>query len=485
VSRGAGPFGGTQLVPREEMQQVSFWIDTLCVPIGDKYRAHRKSAIRKMGDIYDKADRVLVLDSLIQEIPRSSGIIDKFVRIHVSKWHHRLWTLQEAQLAGSLFFQFLDGAETFQDMAWPERHFDHRDVMQICSPVRLNCATKLEEFYRMFRVSTRTEEISKRMIAGARYVRNRDTTRSEDEPLCVATILNLDPGPLLALDTMEERMERFYDLVGSFDPRIIFNDHSRLKRDGYRWAPGSFRLQLPDLITMREGGRDELDPVALFPNGGGLPVEFPGFELDKVGAHLGPSVFVVPRTDTVPWIQQSSTSPEPWWKQWYKLELKPDAEGRYPTWNPTLRYAVVMYTDLHPQFVPTPSILGTIEALQQGPPGTDTSCTVTGMGIGQALMQSMASPQPRNWLPIHKIPQRIAIRNICGATVDMPAQETLIDAKRRLEPRLREEIHADPTNVQRMADQKEFLRLTQEHLSQETYPILATVYSPEQKWTIR
>jgi hypothetical protein len=66
VSRGAGPSGGTQLVPREEkQQQVSFWINTLCAPIGDKYRAHRKSAIRKMGGIYGKVDRVLVLDSLI------------------------------------------------------------------------------------------------------------------------------------------------------------------------------------------------------------------------------------------------------------------------------------------------------------------------------------------------------------------------------------------------------------------------------------
>ena len=73
VSRGAGPSGGTQLVPREEekqqqqqqQQQVSFWINTLCAPIGDKYRAHRKSAIRKMGGIYGKADQVLVLDSLI------------------------------------------------------------------------------------------------------------------------------------------------------------------------------------------------------------------------------------------------------------------------------------------------------------------------------------------------------------------------------------------------------------------------------------
>ena len=46
----------------------------------------------------------------------------------------------------------------------------------------------------------------------------------------------------------------------------------------------------------------------------------------------------------------------------------------------------------------------------------------------------------------------------------MPAWEALIDAKTRLEPYLREEIHADPTSVKWMADQKE-LQLTQEHLS--------------------
>lgn len=51
----AGLPGGVQLV-RMEQQQVGFWMDTLCVSIGDKYRAHRKSAIRKMGDIYEKAD---------------------------------------------------------------------------------------------------------------------------------------------------------------------------------------------------------------------------------------------------------------------------------------------------------------------------------------------------------------------------------------------------------------------------------------------
>jgi hypothetical protein len=56
VIGGAGPPGGVQLVRMEQQQQVGFWMDTLYVPIGDKYRAHRKSAIRKMGDIYEKAD---------------------------------------------------------------------------------------------------------------------------------------------------------------------------------------------------------------------------------------------------------------------------------------------------------------------------------------------------------------------------------------------------------------------------------------------
>jgi hypothetical protein len=66
VSGSAGLLG-VQLVRMEELQQqqVGFWMDTLYVPIGDKYRAHRKSAIRRMGEMYEKADRVLVLDSLI------------------------------------------------------------------------------------------------------------------------------------------------------------------------------------------------------------------------------------------------------------------------------------------------------------------------------------------------------------------------------------------------------------------------------------
>ena len=78
------------------------------------------------------------------------------------------------------------------------------------------------------------------------------------------------------------------------------------------------------------------------------------------------------------------------------------------------------------------------------------SPTATGMGMVWASMEPLASPRPRRWLPTHTIPQRIAIRYLCGATMAMAAQEALVDAKTRLE-----------------------------------YPIWATVYSREQKWTIR
>ena len=62
----------------------------------------------------------------------------------------------------------------------------------------------------------------------------------------------------------------------------------------------------------------------------------------------------------------------------------------------------------------------------------------------------------------------------------MPAREALIDAKHGWNLTCARKIHAEPTSVKWMADQKEPLQLTQEHFPQEMYPIWATVYSREQ-----
>jgi hypothetical protein len=470
-------------------------MDTLCVPIEEHHKNLRKVAIRMMREIYGKADRVLVLDSFVQGIPRSSDIIQKFTRIHLSNWHHRLWTLQEGQLTGSLFFQFQDGAQTFQDMAYPERNLRPTDVQQICSSIRFNCTTQLEAFYRLFRVLTESTEISKRMEICAKYVRTRTTTRIKDEALCVATILNLDPGPLLSgIDSEKNRMERFYDLIGSFDSRIIFNDHLRLQTVGYRWAPESFLHQSPDLITMREGGIDMRPSVRLYPTGGGLPVEFPGFKLGDIRANLGHSFFIAAESHNVPQKQRhswSAGSEKAWWKQWYKVDIKPDTRGKYPTLDPNLQYVVVMYSDLHPNFVPSPAILGTIASEWQQPLETVNSFAagVAHSNMSLELQRSLSSENPRSWLPIDTTPDRIPVNFVCQATVDMPSQEALIDAKAAFE---HESAWMKPATLLKKAlskigsrqENSPLVLVPQLQLSPDLYPIRVTVYSRRQKWCI-
>ncbi|KAL6238459.1 hypothetical protein BDW75DRAFT_20889 [Aspergillus navahoensis] len=208
--------------PGDHDERVGFWIDSLCVPVGKGNKDIRKGAIRQMGVIYRNADRVLVLDSFILQLPRESDIVDKFVRIHLSSWHQRLWTLQEGQLGRTLFFQFQTGAQTFYDMIHQEGSgLNPRNALNICSTVRLLCARELAAFYRYFEHYAGTNDIVTRLRSCAGYLKSRQTSRIEDEPVCVATILSLDPRSLFSQDTAEGRMTAFYDLVKHSDPRII------------------------------------------------------------------------------------------------------------------------------------------------------------------------------------------------------------------------------------------------------------------------
>jgi hypothetical protein len=85
---------------------MAFWMDTLCVPVPDEHKAYRKKSIAHMSAIYHEADIVLVLDSWLQEIPRSVNITEKAIRMYLANWQRRLWTLQEGILAKKLYIQF-------------------------------------------------------------------------------------------------------------------------------------------------------------------------------------------------------------------------------------------------------------------------------------------------------------------------------------------------------------------------------------------
>ncbi|KAI1173437.1 hypothetical protein F4777DRAFT_580909 [Nemania sp. FL0916] len=406
---------------RSEM--IPFWIDTLCVPVGQAAEAKRlrTRAIRQMAEIYREADRVLVLDSYIQTLSRSADIVAKYMHIHLSTWHHRLWTMQEGQLARNLMFQFSDGSESFDDMKRAEaQRLDPRTPENLCSPIRLLCSTELDKFYRSFEPEgAEGRDIETKIRSCANYLRSRQTSRLEDESVCVATILGLDPREILEQKDPEKRMASFYDLVGRFDARIIFNEHPRLTSDGYRWAPKSFLHQLPDLITETERFSYQHGPAALIPRGGGLPVQFGGFEFSVPMPLLsGTSTIVKPFPGGLynfPPQTFGSTKP-PWWACTYNLEISEAPVNYTPSERATSRYAVIFPQSLHPDQLPAPGILGAID------PFTPQDPRIRGDASWNIWTTADTPPMQ---LPAYSSQHRITVRHICRVHVSMVAAETV------------------------------------------------------------
>jgi len=65
-------------------EKLLFWMDTLCVPPLDKLA--KAKAISRMGQVYLKANQVLVLDEQLLEldISRSPSPTEQFLRLHLS-----------------------------------------------------------------------------------------------------------------------------------------------------------------------------------------------------------------------------------------------------------------------------------------------------------------------------------------------------------------------------------------------------------------
>lgn len=90
---------------------VYFWLDTLCIPVGNAYQTARQAAIDMMAKIYSGAAHVLVLDVYLQNIVFDRLPLEQALgHILSCSWMFRCWTLQEAALGQSCYVQFADRA---------------------------------------------------------------------------------------------------------------------------------------------------------------------------------------------------------------------------------------------------------------------------------------------------------------------------------------------------------------------------------------
>ena len=202
---------------------IPFWIDTLCVPVDPNLR---KRAITQMKDVYEYADKVLILDAELLNVTLPDGaawdVTECLLRLCSSNWWRRLWTLQEGVKAREIYFQFhnrcISLRHIFDEIVSrkPDSHIKnihHRIVGDMWLNIRWNGYKTIE----------RREPI--RLIWNA--VQFRVPSKISDETICLGSLLGFSPmdiQSLLSIPGIEpkRRMQLFLLLQHHFPVDILF-----------------------------------------------------------------------------------------------------------------------------------------------------------------------------------------------------------------------------------------------------------------------
>ncbi|KAF4544802.1 Het domain-containing protein [Lasiodiplodia theobromae] len=240
-----------------EWQMAGLWMDTICVPVSGPSRT---LSIRRMGTTYRDASAVLVLDEDLQRVGSSGGgvpvvvdPVERAVRLGSSTWQRRLWTLQEASLNEPelVIFQFGDGPLALDRLV--------QDCLT-CEPACLvsTLPTKAHDpllhlgIPAHFRAYARDgpagfadfegeSPLSAIFLILLETLARRTTSRAADEPVCVATIVDADPGFLLDESDAERRMEVFLKHLPRVPQDLLFLGGPKFAdTPGMGWAPTSF-----------------------------------------------------------------------------------------------------------------------------------------------------------------------------------------------------------------------------------------------------
>lgn len=246
---------------------IPFWMDTLCCPRQPRAATHL--AIQYMRKTYSEADKVLVLEKYLRSHPAEPmSAFERVARIFCSSWTLRLWTFQEGVLARSLFIQFADTAlefyKAFLAMIHDEGpHFERHSFSGFYTEIRSRRP--------MTGSAAPFEDLQELVVA----LKERSTTVSGDEVLCLGTMMDLDMEKLMEVEP-EARMKRFWSLQSADTANLIFWTGRRLTGRGYRWAPASFVNQVLDFLP---GGTDPMIQPMAHRSVLGLMVKYPGVVL--------------------------------------------------------------------------------------------------------------------------------------------------------------------------------------------------------------
>ncbi len=232
-----------------------------------------------------------------------------FTRITCSTWLRRLWTLQEATLNRNLLFQFADRA-LYAGSRSALYHTRARDnVERPWDLVAWECNRYVFNFLDVFPYFNYAERLSTVWDA----LEYRTTSRENDEPLCIAMLLELN------VDALQKEpdacsVRKFWRLheEDRLPAQILFVPGPKLQVKGLRWAPRNLR----DLAII---GVDIKSHAAVTPRG--LCARYPSFVLEPL-RHAVQAVIACEVDDCTFFIRQNFTKNTLPWKR-LKLHERP------------------------------------------------------------------------------------------------------------------------------------------------------------------
>lgn len=272
--------------PRQYTQLVSsrnfFWIDTLCIPVTPPHL--RRAAIRRIGEVFQKAARVVVMDEGLErsnapgvpsmatvlpigvagtfEFSLATSLEGLLVQLACSAWMCRCWTFAEGVLASELYIALSGGFMNYDKILWrfvSEREsklagnglgrlvdglmnarrlqptvrsqFSFQDGLQLNS----NIPAELE-----FPSETSAKSYQ-RTLDTLIPVMLRTTTKAEDETICIASALGLELKEIQAHKTVADRMVQLLLSLEFIPAEILYLANPKMQHPpGFSWAPVSF-----------------------------------------------------------------------------------------------------------------------------------------------------------------------------------------------------------------------------------------------------
>ncbi|KAL9059156.1 MAG: hypothetical protein Q9162_001374 [Coniocarpon cinnabarinum] len=269
-----------------------FWIDALGIPVGPGYEESRIRAIKQIHETYAAATEAIVLDEGLLYRPAPSDPVVQAMRISMSSWIERIWTLQEAFLSKRLTFMFGEGLVRVD--ADELRNSLSKSVVPakacICAVADKFYARilrdKREEHFRRKDGPQQHQGVTASFVASAyEAVQYRNASDLKDETEALAVMFNLqnffendnDQSPRRG-DPPEKWMQwlvrKLLD-AEAIPAALLFLDGEKLSTPGFRWAPKRWLNPQPTLTP---------NPLAVATGSSkrgadGLVVKLPGMDL--------------------------------------------------------------------------------------------------------------------------------------------------------------------------------------------------------------